>query len=49
MGFIARARNSPFLKTHGLTMATFGGVLLGVGMGLLLRIREEPWSNREVC
>lgn len=44
----SKIRNSSFLKAHGLTLATFAGVLLGVGMGLLLRIREEPWSAREV-
>jgi len=48
MRFLSRLRNSNFLKTHGLTIATFAGVLMGVGMGLLLRIREEPWSKREV-
>lgn len=35
-------------KSSGLTMATMMGVVGGVIFGLLLRQREEPWSEREV-
>jgi hypothetical protein len=45
---LRRIKNSQFLKTHGLTVATFTGVVIGVGLGLLLRLREDPWSKREV-
>jgi hypothetical protein len=31
-----------------MTMATFGGVVVGVILGILLRLREEPWTPREV-
>jgi hypothetical protein len=37
-----------FLKLHGLTLATFGGVILGVILGVLLRLRPDPWTPREV-
>merc|ERR1711884_534387 len=35
------------LRQSALTIATVGGVLIGVILGLSLRTREEPWSNRE--
>ena len=31
-----------------MTMATFGGVVVGVILGILLRLREDPWTAREV-
>jgi len=36
------------LRENWLTLATFAGVLVGIGLGIGLRSsREEPWSKRE--
>jgi len=39
---------SSSLKENALTMATFLGVLIGIGLGIGLKYsREEPWTRRE--
>ncbi len=48
MGYPVKSKCLSFLKLHGMTMATFGGVVIGVILGILLRLREEPWTPREV-
>ena len=48
MGYPARGKCLSFLKLHGMTMATIGGVVIGVILGILLRLREDPWTPREV-
>ena len=35
------------IKTNSLTLATMLGVIGGIILGLGLRIRETPWSERE--
>ena len=36
------------LASNWLTLATFGGVVMGVAMGVIMRVaREEPWTDRE--
>jgi len=37
-----------FLKSHGTTVGTFAGVVVGIVLGVLLRLRPEPWTQREV-
>ena len=36
------------LKSNAMTLATLGGVLIGIILGVILRTREEPYSSREV-
>lgn len=45
---ITREKVVSCAKSSGLTMATMMGVIGGVIFGLLLRTREEPWTEREV-
>jgi hypothetical protein len=37
-----------FIKAHGITLGTFSGVVAGIVLGILLRLREEPWTQKEV-
>ncbi len=37
-----------FIASNGITLATLGGVVAGGALGLLLRLREEPYTPREV-
>ena len=37
-----------YVKTNGFTIGTFVGVIAGIALGFLLRIRPEAWSAQEV-
>jgi len=45
---ITREKMVSCAKSSGLTLATMLGVVGGVIFGLILRTREEPWTEREV-
>lgn len=36
------------LRENFLTLATLGGVIFGVILGVCLKLREAPWSDREI-
>lgn len=43
-----RTRLVKFLRDNVLTLLTLVGVVFGITLGLLLRLRDEKWSQREV-
>ena len=44
---ISKLKAKKSLKENALTLATLGGVISGIVLGLLLRLREDPFSARE--
>ena len=44
---ISKFKAKKSLKENALTLATLGGVICGIVLGLLLRLREEKYSARE--
>ena len=44
---ISKVKAKKSLKENALTLATLGGVISGIVLGLLLRLREESYSARE--
>ena len=44
---ISKVKAKKSLKENALTLATLGGVISGIVLGLLLRSREDPFSARE--
>jgi hypothetical protein len=36
------------MKTHKFTLGAFSGVIAGIALGFLLRLRDERWTAQEV-
>lgn len=48
MGKLSKKSILDHLRSNGLTLATLGGVIVGIILGCLLRLREEPYTQREI-